>query len=261
MTAKILIQVEKREVMEETGREKVVIPKKEYYVPDDSRDFQTTYGSIVSEDLQKPSGTKVESSKGAEYIVIEPTFHDLHKRLKKMPQTPLLKDIGQIIVETGIGKDSLVVDAGAGSGSLSGFLAHIVKKVVAYEKREDFLKNVQSNFDKMGLDNIELKHKDVSEGIEETEVDLVTFDMPEPWTGVKTAGDALKVGGFLIGYVPTIPQVMKFVEVVKEDGRFEVVKTSETIERPWVVDGKRVRPGNMEVGHSGFITIVRKVQA
>ena len=41
---------------------------------------------------------------------------------------------------------------------------------------------------------------------------------------------------------------------------FYVVKTIEIIERQWEIDGRKVRPKGQEIGHSGFLTFMRKIK-
>ena len=68
-----------------------------------------------------------------------------------------------------------------------------------------------------------------------------------------------EVGGFLVSYSPTIPQTADFVNEVNKDKDFVHVKTSEIIERNWEIDGRKVRPRSQQIGHSGFISFVRRI--
>jgi tRNA (adenine57-N1/adenine58-N1)-methyltransferase len=52
------------------------------------------------------------------------------------------------------------------------------------------------------LKNLKVKKKSIYEGIEEKEVDIITLDLPEPWLAVGPAEAALKVGGFIVSYLP-----------------------------------------------------------
>jgi len=55
-------------------------------------------------------------------------FPDILMKLKRGPQVILPKDAGMIIAISGIGKESVCVDAGAGSGWLAVTLGNIAKK-------------------------------------------------------------------------------------------------------------------------------------
>ena len=238
---------------------KVLINKHDkFLVKDLSKDFHTKYGFFKKEDLKKKSG-KVISNTKKEFAVFEPYFIDLYKKIKRSAQIIPLKDFGLIVAETGINRSSKVIDAGSGSGALCCFLASIVKEVTTYEIREDFIEIVKKNIEFLGLKNIKIKKKDVYEGIDEKNVDLVVLDLPAPWKVINATKKALKVGGFLISYSPTIPQTADFVNEIIRDKDFVFIKTSETIERQWEIEGRKIRPRSQPIGHSGFISFARRI--
>jgi len=135
-----------------------------------------------------------------------------YSRLKRGPQVMLPKDIGMVMAYTGVGKNSVCVDAGTGSGWLAISLARICKSVVSYDVRPDFIRIAEQNRAAEGLDNLVFKEKDITEGIDEKEVDLVTLDMPDSDKAVRSAHRALKQNGFVFGYLPHVEQVKKFVQ-------------------------------------------------
>jgi len=221
-------------------------------------DLHTQYG-FVKEDILKKSkpGTVVTTNTGKEMTVLEPGFMDMYKKIKRGAQIIPLKDIGKIITETGINKDSVVLDAGSGSGALCCFLANLVKKVYTYEIREDFSDIVKKNIEFLGLKNVVLKKKDIYEGISEKNLDLIILDLPEPWKVIPHAG-SIKIGGYLISYSPTLPQVSDFVEEIKKTDGFTYLKTIEIIEREWEIEKRKIRPRSQPIGHSGFLSFVRR---
>ncbi len=231
---------------------------KRFFVRDINADYHCQHGFVKSSDLKKRAGSVVRTNKGVELVLLNPLFADKLAKIKRGPQIIPLKDIGAIISETGIGRDWLCVDAGAGSGYLSFFLANIAKKVVSYEVREDFLLIAKENASLLGIKNITFKNKDVREGIDERGVDLVTLDLPDPWSVAPHAEKALKKGGFLVSYSPTVPQVSDFVSSLKATSLARL-KTVEVMQREWEVEGRKVRPKSQPIGHSGFITICRKL--
>ncbi len=255
---KLLIHREKREVVD--GRELVVAKSKQYLVSDFSKVFHTMYGDISKDDLSKPSGSVLKSSTGKEFLIIDASYVDIVKRFRKLPQTVPMKDIGLIIATTGINKDSVIVEGGLGSGAVAAGLAHIAKHVISYDIRDDCINNAKANLDMLNIKNSTIKKQSLYDGIDEVDVDLVFLDVPEPWRVVRHAVEALKVGAFLVSYSPTVPQVQQFVDEVNKTDELLVLKTTELIERPWVVDGRRVRPNNSGIGHSGFMTFVRKIR-
>jgi len=226
-----------------------------YPVKDIKSDFHCKDGFIRSKELQL--GKNLKTNLGVEMSIFSPFFIDLYKKLKRTAQIMTLKDIGTVIAETGINKKSKVVDAGTGSGALSLFLAGVAKEVVSYEIREEFIKNAEKNKKMLGLKNIKFKHGDVSKNIDETEVDVVIFDLLEPWAALKSASKALKKGGFLVVYLPHISQTMQVIKEMEQQG-FVYLKTIENIQRDWVIDELKSRPANTIIGHTGFLTFARK---
>ncbi len=231
---------------------------RQYLVRDEEKDYHTKDGFLKAGDIKKAKpGAKILSNTGKEFTVLEPFFIDLYNKLKRKAQIIPRKDIGLIIAETGLNKDSVVIEAGAGSGAAGCFLAKICKKVYSYEIREDFYDLVKKNIEFFGLKNLDLKNQDAKKGFKEKDADLVLLDLPDPWELVEAANMSLKPGGFLVSYSPTIPQVMDFVEALGQD--FTYIKTSEIIERHWEINKRKVRPMSQQIGHSGFLSFARKI--
>lgn len=234
---------------------------KRFYVRSVNEDFHTQFGFVSKSALAKAAaGDSVKTNTGKVLFVFEPSFIDSYGKIKRAPQIIPRKDVAAIVAETGIGKGSVVVDAGAGSGALALFLANIAKKVVTYEVREDFAQIAEENIMQLQLKNITVKKKDIYLGIDEKNVDVVTLDLPEPWKAVEHAAKALKVGGFIVSYSPTTPQVSDFITAASENKGLVLVKTIEIIEREWEFNDRVVRPLSQQIGHSGFLTFVRKIR-
>jgi len=229
-----------------------------YLLRDLTKDFHTKHGFIRATEIKKAKdGQRLATNMGYEFTLFTPTFADLFSKINRGPQIITPKDIGTIIAYAGIGKDSVVVDAGSGSGALCCFLAHVAKKVVTYENDSRSVEVTKKNIQLFGLKNITLKQADVYQGIAEKKVDVITLDLPEPWKCLEHAGKALKAGGFLISYSPHITQALQLVNGAAAAG-FTHLRTQETIERQWVVDGQRARPEYQMLGHTGFLTFLRK---
>jgi tRNA (adenine57-N1/adenine58-N1)-methyltransferase catalytic subunit len=229
-----------------------------FYVKDDTKDYHTQFGFVKAEDLKKKDGSEVTTSIGKKFVLLSPSFTDKYAKIKRMPQIIPLKDVGAIVALTGIGNKSKVVDAGTGSGATACFLGNIAKSVVSYEIRPDFIAVAQENVANLGLKNVTLKNKDVTKGIDEKNVDVVLFDLPNPWEAVDAAAKALKAGGFIVSYSPTIPQVIDYTDKLRLSG-FAQVRTIEIIERDWETEGRKTRPQSQQIGHSGFLTFARKI--
>ncbi len=233
---------------------------KHFYVRDTGTDFHSQFGLVSKEDLKKArDGDCVRTNTGKELFIFSPFFIDSFRRIRRGPQIIPLKDVASIIATSGIGKESIVIDAGTGSGALACFIANFAKHVYSYEIREDFHGIASQNAKSLGLKNITLKNKDVHKGIDEKDVDAVILDLADPWNAVESAAEALKPGGFLISYSPTTPQVSDFVAAVEKSNRFIILKTTEIMEREWEASERKVRPKSAAIGHSGFLTFARKI--
>jgi len=232
---------------------------KTFYVKDISKDFHCQFGLIKAKDLNKKDGSVIKTNTKKELTIFTPSFIDSYKKIKRAPQIITRKDAATIIAETGINKDSKVVDAGAGSGALASLLANICKEVTTYEIREDFTKIAEQNKEFLGLKNLKIKNKDVYSGIDEKNIDLVTLDLPEPWKAVDSAKKALKTGGFLVSYSPTIPQVMDFISKISKEKSLQHIKTIELIQREWEIEERKVRPKTTQTVHTGFLSFCRKI--
>lgn len=256
--AKILIRKAKKEFIEDLNKEVTITKERTFYTDDFTKDFSTDQGLIKKSDLKKQG--VVKSANGKEFCMFDASFVDVYKRLRRLPQMIPLKDVGYIIVQTGIGKDSVVVEGGAGSGGLVLQLARYAKKVYSYDIEKEHLDLVKENAKVIGISNITLKHKSLYDKIDEKNVDVVCLDVPEPWRAITNAAKALKPGGFIVSYSPTIIQSNQVVnEVLDHHSNLLHLRTTEILDRPWLADHRRVRPISKEVLHSGFITIIRKI--
>jgi tRNA (adenine57-N1/adenine58-N1)-methyltransferase len=232
-----------------------------YLVKAEKRNFNTKSGIIKLQGIiGKKFGEKIKTHLGKEFTIVKPNIGDiLEMGIKRLPQIITLKDLGIILAYTAIGKDSLVVDAGTGSGYAAIFFANYVinGKVVTYEIDRRFTKIAKENIELSGLKNIKLKQRDIIKGIDEKNVDLVNLDMKNAEKVVEHAYKALRPGGWLVVYSPNIEQVIKVQKEIKKLNFCEI-KTIENIVREWKVE-KYTRPKTLGIMHTGFLTFARKV--
>ncbi len=181
----------------------------------------------------------------------------LYNKLKRGPQVILPKDIGMILSHSGIDKNSICVDAGTGSGWLTISLARLCKHVYSYDLREDFIAIAEKNREMLALDNITFTKGDVFKKIKETNVDLVTLDMPSSEKALKNAKKALKSGGTVVGYLPHTEQVKRFALKAQSLGFIDIY-TVETIVRDLLVRKEGVRPTNTGIWHTAYLVFARK---
>jgi len=226
------------------------------------KSFHTHKGFIQLDTLiGRECGTWITSNTGTEFIALRPQLRDYIFKSQRKTQITYPKDVALIVMFSGIGPGSYVVEAGTGTGALTSALAHYVKPnghVYSYEIRPEFIETAQKNLQRASLlDYVELKNKDITMGIDETDMDAVILDMATPWLVVPHAYEALKGSGALVSFSPTIDQVVKTVEVLEENG-FVDIETIECIMRRMQAERGKTRPETLMTGHTGYVTIARK---
>ncbi len=239
---------------------KLVIDEREKKYLTKKNVLQTDLGKVYLKG--KEFGDIVLSNIGKKFYIIKPRIPDICEKMERRTSIILKKDIGFVIAYTGLGSGDIVVDAGTGSGNAAIYFANIVKpngKVYTYEIREEFARIAMENFKIAGVENyVELKLKNIYFGIDEEDVDVIFFDLPEPWKAIPHAYKALKVGGFIAVYNPYIEQVKKTVFSLKKYG-FKMIKTYEIIEREIEVKEEGVRPATKGLLHTAYLTFARKL--
>jgi len=237
--------------------------KKTYLVKvEKGKSFHTHKGFIQLDNLiAKQHGTRIKSNTGTEFIALKPLLPDYIFKSQRKTQITYPKDIALIVMFSGIGPGSRVVEAGTGTGALTSALAYYVKPnghVYSYEIRPEFIETAQKNLQRANLlEYVELKNEDITIGIEETDTDAVILDMATPWLVIPHAYKALKGSGKLVSFSPTIDQVIKTVEALEENG-FVDIETIECIMRRMQVERGKTRPETLMTGHTGYVTFARK---
>ena len=209
----------------------------------------------------KQYGTQCEIG-SKKFWILRPSLQDKLLGMKRRAQIILPRDAAHIIINCSVSPGDTVFEAGIGSGSLTVVLANAVApdgKVISYDTRQDFIDHAMKNLESAELEKyVKTKIKDVTEGIDEKDLDSVILDIPNPWEAVIHAWNALKPGGYLCTYSPLVSQVEKTVKEIKKNNFIEV-KTFENIQREMVVSDYGTRPSFEMLGHTGYLTFARKV--
>jgi len=207
-------------------------------------------------------GVELRSTTGAWYQAVRPTLSDFVLKMPRGAQVIYPKDLGPILLMADVFPGARVLEAGVGSGALSMTLLRAGAEVVGYELREDFAQRARANvaafLGEEAAARYRIELRDVYEGVDETGLDRVVLDLPEPWRVVKHAEAALHPGGILVAYVPSVMQVAQLREALATSA-FSMPETVEVLVRTWHVEGNAVRPDHRMVGHTGFLTSARLV--
>jgi len=221
-------------------------------------EFHSHAGPVAHDDLLgQDEGRIVASARGMKFSVYRPTLSDFVYKMPRGAQVIYPKDLATILMLADIAPGVRVFESGLGSGALSMAMLRAGAVITGYELRADFLararENVESFLGDEALGRYLTEERSSYDGIDGTDFDRIVLDLPEPWQVVPHAPGALRSGGILLAYTPSVTQVMQVTEALIEQG-FDQIQTLEVLHRTWHVEGQAVRPDHRMVAHTGFLT-------
>ena len=230
------------------------------------KQFHTHRGAIEHDALiGAPEGSVVASSSGTLYLALRPLLVDFVLSMPRGAAVIYPKDAAQIVTMGDICPGATVLEAGAGSGSLTCALLRAVGppgRVISYELRDDHadvaVRNVET-FLGESPPNWSLRRGDVAGHPADEPVDRVVLDMLSPEEVLSAVAAALRPGGVLIGYVATSTQLSRLVEALRAHGGFTEPAAWESFVRGWHVVGLAVRPEHRMIGHTAFLVTARRL--
>ncbi len=225
--------------------------------------LQTHRGFINHDELiGLPWGSKVYSHIGKPFYLLEPSIHDLLLNTRRATQIMYPKDIGFVLVNMDVGPGKHIVEAGTGSGALTTALAFSVGAeghVTTYEVRPEKQDLARQNLERLGLsDRVTFKIKDIAEGFEESGVDGLFLDVPNPEDYIQQSRAALKPGGFFGCILPTVNQITRLIPALKKQ-HFAFIEICEIFLRYYKTIPQRLRPTDRMVAHTGYLIFARPI--
>ena len=111
--------------------------------------LHTHIGVIKHSDaIGKEYGSKLITNKDKYVYLLRPTMYDYVMKIQHGTQIVYPKDLGYIVARSGIGSGQKILEIGTGSGSLTSFIANIVKPrghVYTFDVNENFMKIAEKN--------------------------------------------------------------------------------------------------------------------
>ena len=231
--------------------------------------FFTNRGAVAHDDLVgSPEGVVVESSGGAAYLAFRPLLGEYVVSMPRGAAVVYPKDASQIVASADVFPGAHVVEAGAGSGSLTAHLLRAVGPdglVSSYERRPDFAEVAARNLDEFfgGRHPAwRLTIADLVEalpGSDDRDVDRIVLDLLAPWDCIDVVAEALAPGGVVCCYVATTTQLSRVVETLRASRAFTEPTAWESLVRGWHLQGLAVRPEHSMVGHTAFLVTARRM--
>lgn len=226
-------------------------------------ELQTHRGVLKHDDLiGLPWGSQVFSHLGSPFFLLQPSLADLLRDTPRNTQILYPKDISTILVTMGIGPGQHVVEAGTGSGAFTRALAFAVGaggQVTSYEARPEMQHLAEKNLKKLGLEGrVTLKLRNIEQGFDETGVDALFLDLPNPFDYMSQVRACLKPGGFFGSILPTTNQVQRLIGALRQHD-FAFIEVCEVILRYYRPEPDRLRPTDRMVAHTGFLIFARPV--
>ena len=213
--------------------------------------------------IGRAEGSRVATTRGQKFRVFRPTLSDFVLSMPRGAQVIYPKDLGPLLLLADLAPGLRVLESGVGSGALSMTMLRAGAVITGYELRDDFAARAQHNVESFlgdeALGRYDVQIRNAYDGIDERDLDRVVLDLPEPWNVVPHAAVALRPGGILVSYTPSIAQVMQLRSALDE-GPWSEASTVEVLNRSWHVEGQAVRPDHRMVAHTGFLTRARLVR-
>ena len=200
---------------------------------------------------------------GRSYLILRPSIRDILGALERRAQIMIPKDSFLVPMYLDISAGSRVLECGVGSGALTIVLLKAVSptgRVCSYENREEHAAVARRNIAMAGLESCwELRMEDVCSAKLDDGFDAAMLDIPNPWDALPNVSKAVRVGGYIGGYVPNANQLESLVNSMRANGLDDVL-AFETMQREMVVHKGGVRPSFDMLGHTGYLAFARRMR-
>lgn len=226
--------------------------------------FHTHIGILKHADaIGKEYGSRLMTNKDKYVYLLEPTMYDYVMKIQHGTQIVYPKDIGYIVARAGIGDGQKILEIGTGSGSLTSFVAGIVKPrghVYTFDVNENFMKIAEKNIKKARVTKYVTQHNldlKTAKKMPLEDMDVAFIDLGDPWVVVPQVRKMLKGSGSLFAICPTMNQLEKFTMALVENEFTDIESTEHIIRNIEAREGK-TRHSFQGIGHTTYLCFARK---
>ena len=226
--------------------------------------LHTHIGVIKHSDaIGKEYGSRVMTNKDKYVYVLKPTMYDYVMKLQHGTQIVYPKDLGYIVARAGIGSGQKILEIGTGSGSLTSFVANIVKPrghVYTFDVNENFMKIAEKNIKKAGVSKYVTQHNldlKTAKKMPLEDMDVALIDLGDPWVVIPQVRKMLKGSGSIFAICPTMNQLEKLTMALVEN-EFTDIESTEHILRTIEAREGKTRHSFQGIGHTTYLCFARK---
>ena len=226
--------------------------------------FHTHIGVIKHSDaIGKKYGSRLITNKDKYIYLLKPTMFDYVMKIQHGTQIVYPKDIGYIIARAGIGSGQKILEIGTGSGSLTSFVASVVKPrghVYTFDVNENFMAIAEKNIKKAGVSKYVTQHNfdiKTKKKMPVKDMDVALIDLGDPWTVIPKVRQMLKGSGSIFAICPTMNQLEKLTMALVEN-EFTDIESTEHILRTIEAREGKTRHSFQGIGHTTYLCFARK---
>ena len=226
--------------------------------------LHTHIGVIKHADaIGKEYGTRLTTNKDKYVYLLKPTIYDYIMKIQHGTQIVYPKDIGYIIARAGITSGQKILEIGTGSGSLTSFVASVVKPrghVYTFDVDENFMKIAEKNIKKAGVSKYVTQEKldlKTAKKLPFDDADVALIDLGDPWIVIPQVRKMLKGSGGIFAICPTMNQLEKLTMALVEN-EFTDIESTEHILRTIEAREGKTRHSFQGIGHTTYLCFARK---
>jgi len=230
---------------------------------EDGGKLETRLGIILHDQIMSAGyGGRVLSHNGSVFYVTKPTLEEYLRKIKRKTQIVFPKEAGYILLQLDIKPGARVIECGTGSGGMTTVFANFVGdegRVYSYDVREEFVELAKRNCRRWKVEHrVSFNVRHISEGFDESDVDAVFLDIPDPWNYLPQVRRAIALGRRMGALLPTFNQIERFLRSLEENA-FVDVEVLEILHRGLKCDPDRIRPEDRMIGHTGYLIFATPV--
>ena len=213
--------------------------------------------------IGKEYGSRLVTNKEKYVYLLKPTMYDYVMKIQHGTQIVYPKDLGYIVARTGIGSGQKILEIGTGSGSLTSFVANIVKPrghVFTFDVDAKFMQIAEKNILKAGVSKYVTQHNLDLKTVKKmplSDMDVALIDLGDPWTVIPQVRKMLKGSGCIFAICPTMNQLEKLTASLVEN-EFTDIESTEHILRTIEAREGKTRHSFQGIGHTTYLCFARK---